>query len=185
MNEFDNELLHYAKGQTKKNAKYKSRKMVNGRWVYDYGKEGYTSTVGAGKEIHTTEDSMSIGAPKADHVYRRKNDHTSIDSIRTPKSLEEAKAMTSKREKSYHTTKEEVKAVNKPRILKKIRSSKYVSKGKALIKKYIVGEPGKVYPVNSAKEKTEYETIRRKNMSKGRKFIEDYIIGHEGKVTTY
>lgn len=37
MEDFDKELLHYAKGQTKKNAKYKSRKMVNGRWVYDYG----------------------------------------------------------------------------------------------------------------------------------------------------
>lgn len=131
------ELTHYAKGQTKKNAKYKSRKMVNGRWVYDYGKEGYTSTVGAGKEIHTTEDSMSIGVPKADHVYKRKNDHTSIDSIRTPKSLEEAKAMTPKPEKSYHTTKEEVKAVNKPRILKKSRFSKYAAKGRALINKLI------------------------------------------------
>lgn len=37
MENFDKELLHYAKGQTKKNAKYKSRKLVNGRWVYDYG----------------------------------------------------------------------------------------------------------------------------------------------------
>ena len=36
MKDFDKELLHYAKGQTKKNAKHKSRKMVNGRWVYTY-----------------------------------------------------------------------------------------------------------------------------------------------------
>lgn len=36
MNEFDNELFHYAKGQTKKNAKYASRIWKNGRWVYEY-----------------------------------------------------------------------------------------------------------------------------------------------------
>lgn len=50
MNEFDNELLHYAKGQTKKNAKYKSRKMVNGRWYYDYG-DGVKSNIQSAKNF--------------------------------------------------------------------------------------------------------------------------------------
>lgn len=34
------ELMHYAKGQTKRNAKYVSKRLVNGKWVYTYKKSG-------------------------------------------------------------------------------------------------------------------------------------------------
>ena len=35
----ESELMHYAKGQTKKNAKYVKRERRNGRWVYYYAND--------------------------------------------------------------------------------------------------------------------------------------------------
>ena len=173
MEDFDKELLHYAKGQTKKNAKYKSRKMVNGRWVYDYGRN-------------------HLAIQKAANEYKNNPAHPdSVDVNNYVVKSEQTRPDYNQATRQYHqyirdrytSATETSKRKQQSALAAKQRS--YASKGKSLIKKYIVGEPGKVYPVNSAKEKAAYELIRRKNMSKGRKFIEDYVIGHEGKVKSY
>ena len=192
MEDFDKELLHYAKGQTKKNAKYKSRKMVNGRWVYDYGNKkspyqkgaedyaDYPKATNSNDSIESVtglakmSDDLARFAGQNDDPYNRERMHYLAN--RQYSAAESAKRQKNSWQRKFNEKHYNYKA--------SARFNKVKAKGKALIKKYIIGEPGKVYPVNSAKEKAEYEKIRRKNMSKGRKFIEDYIIGREGKVTT-
>lgn len=51
------ELMHYAKGSTKANAKYISRKKVNGKWVYTYNKPGTVRSGGtpSGWDVNTDQ----------------------------------------------------------------------------------------------------------------------------------
>lgn len=130
MEDFDKELLHYAKGQTKKNAKYKSRKMVNGRWVYDYGRN-------------------KLAIQKAANEYQNNPAHPdSVDVNNYVAKAEQTRPDYNQATRQYHqyirdrytSATETAKRKQQSALAAKQRKEsvrKYASKGKSLVKKLI------------------------------------------------
>ena len=182
-------LTHSASGTTwsKDRHSYIKREKKNGKWVYTYQKLGrnYTPSSKDVSELqrfaqNEAKTRSSISDRDAQQIQskaesmKRQSVSAQRNVQKDPRYKVEAKAAYLKNKASRAARKNLAKGKKKvSEILTRLK------------KKYIVGEPGKVYPVNSAKEKAKYKRIRRKKMRKSRKFIEDYIIGHEGKVTTY
>lgn len=145
MEDFDKELLHYAKGQTKKNAKYKSRKLVNGRWVYDYGNKKSPYQAGAKTyanypkatnsnddiesvtELAKSSDDLARFARQNDDEYNRERLH--YLSNRLYSAAESAKRQQTSQQRKNNEKRYNYKASTK--------FNKAKAKGKALVKNLI------------------------------------------------
>lgn len=156
MDIFEQELLHYAKGSTKKNAKYAKREFRNGRWVYYYPDDIKGGKVDKNKYDYNNK-KINDEMYKADYSGVRHDakftERSSEDKAgKTVKSVSDAhysNAESLKRQQASALAasqrKQKDKLANDKAYQLKARFSYYVGRGQHFVEEYIKGHEGKVH----------------------------------------